>query len=425
PNFIAGMNFFQSDALKQLKKIMKDHSSGESADAQKNLDNALKHITKKLLKEKQASNLVAALLSKDKSSVCVLVKGTPDAKRRGSIDGGNTHILSCRIFRFPWIHSVNDVKSTQNCPNSYKRGAEPYCINPYHYEPPHAKVPPVVVERDRFAFPEGGLREVPDDDFIPNHTLSPDNPAFVRRRMNLDDDEMGSPESNFSEDIDMEDQGTEITPIPDRPGAFKVPFEETDFWLKISYWEGNHVIAKVIEVGGHQFIIDSTTNQSDSERLCVGYLTGMENVRDKKLEEIRRAIGRGVRLYYASGEIFIECLSEHPIFVQSPSANRRYGMAAASVVKVEPNTTLKIFNHAEFSTELMNALERGFESVHALIKLCNIRVSFVKGWGHEYSRKSINQTGCWFIAQFPAPVVWIDKVLNSMGAPPTFCGSVT
>ncbi|GMR53573.1 hypothetical protein PMAYCL1PPCAC_23768, partial [Pristionchus mayeri] len=416
------MVFFQSNAMKQLKKVLKERGL-EDSEGHKFIDKAVKHLSKRCIKSMMMENLSVAVNTKSKTSPCVLVHRC-DKNRSNTMDRGNTHLLSCRIFRFGWLQSVNDLKSTPNCSNPYTKRAEIYCINPYHYDPPKAtKIRPMTVQRDRFPFPTNGFEEIPEDDYIPNHTLSPDNPLIVRKS-ERDDEEMGSPESNFSEDVDMEDV-TEITEDPKRPGLFTVPFEETSCWLKLSYGEGDKVRTHINEVHGHEYTIDSSTNPSDSERLCVGYFTGMETVRDKKLEEIRRAIGRGVRLYHSGGEVYIECLSDHPIFVQCPAANRRYGMAASSVVRVEPKTTLKIFNYSEFSNELAQAVERGFEPVYSLIKLCSIRVSFVKGWGHEYSRSRLDQTGCWFIANFPAPALWIEKVIQKMGAPPLFCGSVT
>ncbi|KAF8367327.1 hypothetical protein PRIPAC_85156, partial [Pristionchus pacificus] len=416
------MHIFQSGTLKQLKKVI-DERGFHDVDDRKFVDKAVKHFSQRAVNSSTIENLNVAVNTKSKTSACVMVKRASEKNRINSLDKGNTHLLSCRIFRFGWLLSVNDLKSTPNCPNGFSKRSEEYCINPYHYEPPKAKVSGVTVQKDRFPFPDTGFAEIPDDDFIPNHTLSPDNPMIVRVNDN-EDEEMKSPDSNFSEDIVMED-ATEITEDPKRPGLFTVPFEEMSCWMKLCYGELETTRTNILEVHGHQFTIDSSTNPTTDERLCLGYFTGMETVRDKKLEAIRRAIGKGVRMYHTGGEIFLQCLSDSPIFVQCPSANRRYGMPSSSVVKVDPKTTLKIVNYAEFANDLAAAVERGYESVYALTKLCGLRVSFVKGWGHEYSRKSIKQTGCWFTASFPAPAKWIEKVIQQMGAPALFCGSVT
>ncbi|VDK71510.1 unnamed protein product [Litomosoides sigmodontis] len=220
-------------------------------------------------------------------------------------------------------------------------------------------------------------------------------------------------------------------------------------WCVISYYEFNAKVGETFAVNTSAVYIDGGVDPSAPGRFCLGSLSNVQ--RTDESERCRKHIGRGIRLdVKGEGDVWLTCLSDRPVFVQSSYLDREAGRVPGDAVhKIYSQATLKVFDlrqcyhqlrqqnmyqliaaeilnnscdnsrnplfgmdrkSTEFAGRLNQAANVG---VDELRNLCSLAVSFVKGWGPDYNRKSIKETPCWIEVQINRALQLLDEVLHN------------
>ena len=188
---------------------------------------------------------------------------------------------------------------------------------------------------------------------------------------------------------------------------------EPEFWCFVNYYELNTQIGDTFKANSSTFTIDGYTSPISKDQYCLG---GISNIkRDEVTIKARRCIGNGLRIIKNDSNVFVQCLSNYSIFVQSPSSNLRNGLVPMTVTKVIPGTFLDLFDYEDFANRLEEVVNLHKQDIDQLYHLCIIRISFVKGWGPEYRRPFITHTPCWVEVHLKGPSLWIDNVIRYMG----------
>ncbi|KFU87843.1 Mothers against decapentaplegic 3, partial [Chaetura pelagica] len=447
---------FTPPIVKRLLGWKKGEQNGQE---EKWCEKAVKSLVKKLKKTGQLDELEKAITTQNINTKCITIPRSLDGRLQVSHRKGLPHVIYCRLWRWPDLHSHHELRAMEMCEYAFNMKKDEVCVNPYHYQRVETPVlPPVLVPRHT----EIPAEFPPLDDYshsIPENTNFPagiePQSNYIPGSPNLSPNPMSPAHNNLAQAISCSAEGQQRqTQLPSRTCAVTqrgfgwwclgapnistsagmvsdhrvrdlqpVTYCEPAFWCSISYYELNQRVGETFHASQPSMTVDGFTDPSNSERFCLGLLSNVN--RNAAVELTRRHIGRGVRLYYIGGEVFAECLSDSAIFVQSPNCNQRYGWHPATVCKIPPGCNLKIFNNQEFAALLAQSVNQGFEAVYQLTRMCTIRMSFVKGWGAEYRRQTVTSTPCWIELHLNGPLQWLDKVLTQMGSPSIRCSSVS
>uniref|UniRef100_A0A182KB01 Mothers against decapentaplegic homolog n=1 Tax=Anopheles christyi TaxID=43041 RepID=A0A182KB01_9DIPT len=388
--------------------------------------------------------------------ICLYRNATANGENGVALKKGLPHVIYCRLWRWPDLKSHTELKGLDVCEYAYHLKKDEVCINPYHYSrlESHSQHSQHQQQRQQQQQQQQSPQQQQSTQQLqPLTILVPKNlsnsqgensvtytlddlsntvPVNIQYNAlnvgvpNIPNTETPPP-GYMSEDGDPLDQNDNMTDLsrmsPSEMDTQPVMYHEPTFWCSISYYELNLRVGETFHASQPSITVDGFTDPSNSERFCLGLLSNVN--RNEVVEQTRRHIGKGVRLYYIGGEVFAECLSDSSIFVQSPNCNQRYGWHPATVCKIPPGCNLKIFNNQEFATLLSQSVSAGFEAVYQLTRMCTIRMSFVKGWGAEYRRQTVTSTPCWIELHLNGPLQWLDRVLTQMGSPRLPCSSMS
>ncbi|XP_060082262.1 mothers against decapentaplegic homolog 4-like isoform X1 [Ylistrum balloti] len=223
-----------------------------------------------------------------------------------------------------------------------------------------------------------------------------------------------------------------------------------EFWCTITYFELDQQVGETFKVpySCSTVTVDGYTDPSSLDRFCLGQLSNVH--RTEASERARLHIGKGVQLdYRGEGDVWIRCVSDHSVFVQSYYLDREAGRAPGDAVhKIYPSAYIKVFDirqcHRQMQQQAATAQAAAAAQAAAvagnvpgpasvggiapavglsaaagigvddLRRLCILRLSFVKGWGPDYPRHSIKETPCWIEVQLHRPLQLLDEVLQTM-----------
>lgn len=121
-------------------------------------------------------------------------------------------------------------------------------------------------------------------------------------------------------------------------------------------------------------------------------------------------------MYNDNGDVYVECLSDASIFIQSRNCNYAHGFHPNTVCKLPSGYSLRIFQSKLFAELLRDAISQGYDSVYDLANMCVIKLSFVKGWGADYYRQDVSSCPCWIEIRLNSAFQWLDKILKELGS---------
>ncbi|KAK9876940.1 hypothetical protein WA026_015974 [Henosepilachna vigintioctopunctata] len=439
----SSFNTLISPALKKLFGWVK------SDDEAKWAKQATGILYKKLKKKKGAIEELDRVLScPGTPSKCITIPNTNGRRISVYNRKGLPHVIYCRIWRWPDLQSYHELKSIESCKYPFSFRNNDVCINPYHYDrvtrnvlspvssskvdntSAHSQhLVPQPVEPNiscNASKAQDGVNGRTSPTAIPSHesssgSIKSKHPQY--KYENLGKKALPTPENLSNTSINSDQVHQIVTKVETLSQPY-TPDPEQPTYASISYYELYNRIGEIFHVHSNSVIVDGFTEpNTESNRFCLGMLNNVS--RNSTVEKTRKHIGKGVQLYFVNEEVYVECLSDRALFLQSGIYNYQKNYHPSTVCKITRGCPIRVFSSVDFAEVLSECLNHGFEAVYNLTNMCTIRISFVKGWGANYLRPDITNTPCWIEILLHKPLKWLDEVLMKMGGPNTTTNSLS
>uniref|UniRef100_A0A8C8DIR7 Mothers against decapentaplegic homolog n=1 Tax=Oryzias sinensis TaxID=183150 RepID=A0A8C8DIR7_9TELE len=414
--------------LSIVHSLMCHRQGGESESFAKR---AIESLVKKLKEKKdELDSLITAITTNGAHpSKCVTIQRTLDGRLQVAGRKGFPHVVYARLWRWPDLHK-NELKHVKYCQYAFDLKCDSVCVNPYHYE--------------RVVSPGIDLSTL---------TISNSGPLIVKDEFDYDNQQSHSSSESHLQTI-QHPPSRAVPPETFSSPALLPPSDGSssastsafsaitpEYWCSIAYFEMDVQVGETFKVPSTCPVVtvDGYVDPSGGDRFCLGQLSNVH--RTENIERARLHIGKGVQLECkGEGDVWVRCLSDHAVFVQSYYLDREAGRAPGDAVhKIYPSAYIKVFDlrqcHRQMQQQAATAQAAaaaqaaavagnipgpgsvgGIAPAISLSAAAGIGVDdlFVKGWGPDYPRQSIKETPCWIEIHLHRALQLLDEVLHTM-----------
>ncbi|RZC39292.1 MH2 domain containing protein, partial [Asbolus verrucosus] len=152
-------------------------------------------------------------------------------------------------------------------------------------------------------------------------------------------------------------------------------------WASIAYYELDHKVGETFLCNNESIHVDGYNcpdMPKPPHRFCLGELPNPG--RSFIVENYRKQIGGGLRLFYLKNRVYLRCMSDSAIFVQSMFYSALHSRDKKKVWMMTSDDfyVMPLCEDDLYVAWLLYAIRKGQEAVHNLAKMCTVRVSFGK-----------------------------------------------